>query len=96
MPLNATLPIPYVKLNTTTELPPAGKEYLCFQINGKYSQAEKCVKYRIMTNIINFILSIDTFKQQHVVIKGMLKSPRLKYHMKTIGIDQSVINGASF
>ena len=28
-PLNATLPIPYIELYTTTKLPPAGKEYLC-------------------------------------------------------------------
>ena len=33
--LNATLPIAPVQLNTTKKLPPDGKEYLCFQINGK-------------------------------------------------------------
>ena len=27
---NAKLTIVFVKLHTTTELPPAGKEYLCF------------------------------------------------------------------
>ena len=32
-PFNATPPIVSVKLHTTTELPPDGKEYFCFQIN---------------------------------------------------------------
>ena len=58
---NATLPIPYVKLHTTTKSPPYGKEYLCFQINGTFSQAANCVKYMIMTKVVNFILSDDTF-----------------------------------
>ena len=56
--LNATLPIPYIKLHTTTKLSPAGKEYLCFQINGKSSQATKCLKSRIITKVIISILSI--------------------------------------
>ena len=59
-----------------------------FQINGKSSQAAMCVKSRIMTNVVDCVLLIDTFEQQCVVIKGILQSPRLKYHMKTIGIDQ--------
>ena len=67
-PLNATLPIVYVKLHTTTKLPPAGKEYFCFQINGKYSQAAKCVKSRILTDVIDCILTIDTFWQQYVAV----------------------------
>ena len=69
---------------------------MCFQINGKYSQADKCVKYRIMTKVIDYVLSIDKFEQKYAVIKGILKSPRLKYHMKAIGIDQLVSNMASF
>ena len=32
--LNTTLPIAPVKLQKTKQLPPAGKECLCFQING--------------------------------------------------------------
>ena len=63
MPLNATFPIEYVKLHTTTELPPAGKEYLCFQINSKSSHAAQCVKSRITNKAIDSILSIDTFEQ---------------------------------
>ena len=72
-PFNATLPIESVKLHTITELPPAGKEYLCFPINCKSSHASRCVKSRIMNKAINSILSIDTFEQQCVVIKSMLQ-----------------------
>ena len=50
----------------------------------------------MITKVVNSIFSIYAFGQQCVVIKGMLQSPHLKYHMKTIGIDQSVSNGASF
>ena len=60
-PLNDTLPIASVKLHTKTKLTPAGKEYLCFQINGKSSQAAKFVKSRIQNKAIDYILSIDTF-----------------------------------
>ena len=48
-----------------------------------------------MTKVIDYILSIDTIEQKCVVLKAMLQLPRLKYHMKTFGIDQSVSNGAS-
>ena len=34
------------------------------------------------------LFRIDTFEQQCVLLKGMLQSPRLKYHMNTIGIYQ--------
>ena len=90
--LNDTLPITSIKLHTTTKLPPAGNEYFCFHINGKSPQDYKCVKYRITTKVINYTISIDTFEQQCVVLKYMLQLPRLKYHMKNIGIDQSVRN----
>ena len=45
---------------------------------------------------VDYILSIDTFEQQCAVIKGMLQSPRLEDHMKTIGIDQSLCKISSF
>ena len=61
---------------------------MCFQKDGKTAQAARCIKSRIITKVIDYVLSIDTFEQQCVVLKGMLQSPRLKYHMKTIGIDQ--------
>ena len=49
-----------------------------------------------MNKAIYYILSIDTFEQQYDAIKYMLQSPRLEYHMKTIGIDQSLSNRFSF
>ena len=49
-----------------------------------------------MTKVIDYVLSIDTFEQQCVVLKGMLQSPRLKYHVQTIGIDQSLSNNAIY
>ena len=42
------------------------------------------------------VLYIGTFEHQCVVIKGMLQSPRLKYHVQTIGIDQSLSNNALY
>ena len=35
---------------------------------------------------------IDTFEQQCVVLKGMLQSLQLKYHVQTIGIDPFLNN----
>ena len=87
-PFNATLPIASIKLHTTTELPPAGKEYLCSQTSGKSYYASQCVKSRIMNKAIDSILYFDTFEQKYVVIKGMLQPPRIEDNTKTIGIDQ--------
>ena len=87
-PLITTLPIASVELQKTTELPPVGKEYLCLQVNSKSPHAAQCVKSRILNKAIYYILSIDTFEQQCDLIKFMLQSSRLEYHMKTIGIYQ--------
>ena len=75
--LNSTLPIAPVELHTTKTIPPAGKEYLCFQINVKSSHAAQCVKSMIQNKAIDYIFSSDTFEQQCVMIKDMLQSPRL-------------------
>ena len=85
-----------INLHTTTVLPPVGKEYTCFQKDGKTAQAARCIKSRIMTKVIDSVLSIDTFEQQYVVIKRMLQSLRLKYHLKTIGIYQYLSNNALY
>ena len=45
-PLITTLPILPVELPKTTQLPPLGKEYLCFQVDNKYPHAAQCVKSR--------------------------------------------------
>ena len=58
----------------------------------KSDQAARCIKSRIMTKVIDYVLSIDKFEQQFVVLKGMLQSPRLKYHVQAIGIDSSLSN----
>ena len=60
---------------------------MCFQNDGKSAQDAKCIKSRIMTKVIDYILLINTFEQQCVVLQGMLHSPRLKDHTNTIGVD---------
>ena len=55
-----------------------------------------CIKSRTMTNVIDYVLYIDTFEQQCVVLKVMLQSPRFKDHVKTIGIDQSLRKNALY
>ena len=69
---------------------------MCFQNYGKTAQADRSIKSRILTKVIDHVLSIDTFEHQCVVIKGMLQSPRIKDHMKTISIDQSLSNNALY
>ena len=69
---------------------------MCFLKEGKYDQAARCIKSRIMTKVIDFFLSIDTFEHQFVFLKGMLQSPRLNDHIQTIGIDQSLRNNAIY
>ena len=79
-PLNTTLTIAPFESHKK-KLPLAGKKYLCFQINRRSSHAAQCVKSRIVNKAIDSILSIDTFEQQCVAIKGMLQWPRLECHM---------------
>ena len=61
---------------------------MCFHKDCKTAQAARCIKSRIMTKVIDYVISINTFKQQCVVLKGMLESTRLKDQVQTIGIDQ--------
>ena len=46
--------------------------------------------------MIDYVLSVDKFEQQCVVLKGMLQSQRLNYHIQTIGIDQYLSNNAIY
>ena len=55
---------------------------MCFQKDNKTAQAARCIKSRIMLKVI------DTFEQHCVVLKVMLQTPRLKYNVHTIVIDQ--------
>ena len=69
---------------------------MCFLKDGKTTQDSRCIKSRIMTKVIDYVLLIDTFEQQCVVLKVMLQSMRLKYHVQTIGIDQSLSKNALY
>ena len=64
--------VSFFNLNTPTNLPLVVKEYMCFHSDGKSAQAAKCVKSRKITEVVYFVLSIDKFEQQCVLIKGIL------------------------
>ena len=66
------------------------------QKDDKTSQAARCIKSGLMTKAIDCILFINTFEQTCVVLKGILQSPRLKYHLQTIGIDQLLSNNTLY
>ena len=63
---------------------------------GEYDQAVRCIKSRIMTMVIDYVLSIDNNEQQCIVIKVMFQSLRLRYHVQTIGIYQSLRNNTIY
>ena len=65
---------------------------MCFQKYGKTAEAARCIKSRIMTKAIDYVLSIDKFEQKCVVLKGIFQSPGIKYHVKNIDIDQFLSN----
>ena len=46
--------------------------------------------------MIDSVLSIDTFEQKCVMIKGMFQSPRMGYYVQAIGIDQYLSNNAIY
>ena len=69
---------------------------MCFQKDGKTAQDARCIQSMIMTKVVDSVLSIDTFEQQCVVLKSILQSPRLKDHVQTIDIDQSLSNNAIY
>ena len=69
---------------------------MCFQKDGKTTQAARFIKSRIMTKVIDYVLLIDIFGQKCVVLKAMLQAPRLKDHVQTIGIDQYLSNNALY
>ena len=43
------------------KLPPSGKEYLCFQTDGKTTHSVQCAKSRELTKVIDLILDIESF-----------------------------------
>ena len=52
----SSMSVSLLNLNATENLPPVGKKYMCFHIDGKSVQAPKCVKSRIMTRVIDLVL----------------------------------------
>ena len=46
--LITNLPLLPVELPRSTELPPIGKEYFCFQVDNRSPHAAQCVKSRIV------------------------------------------------
>ena len=70
--------------------------YIFFQNDGKTAQATRCIKSRIITKVVDYVLLVDTFEHQFIVLKGMLQSQQLKDHVHTIGIYQSLINNALY
>ena len=69
---------------------------MCFMKEGKFYQADRCIQSGIMPKVIDFFLSIDTFEQKCVVVRGMLQSLWLKYHVQAISIDPSLSNNARY
>ena len=69
---------------------------MCFQKGGKNAQASRCINSRIMTKVIDYVLYIDTFEKQCVVLKCMFQSPPLNGHVQTIGIDQYLSNNTIY
>ena len=51
-----------------------GKEDMCFMKEGKSDQVSRCIESRIMTNMIDYVISSNTFEQQCVVLKSVLQS----------------------
>ena len=69
---------------------------MCFMKEGKSDQAARCIKSRIMTKVIDYVLSIHTFEKKCFMLKGVLQSPLLRDHVQTIGIDQYLSNNAIY
>ena len=55
----ATTSSSVLNFNIRTILPTVGKEYMCFQKDGKTSQDTRCIKSRIMTKAIDWLCSLD-------------------------------------
>ena len=77
-------------------LPTPGKEYLCFQKDGKSAHSVKCTIFCVLNKVIDTIIEIDSFEKQCVILKGLLYSEQLKQHMVIIGVDQSLSNIALY
>ena len=81
---------------TSFKIPPYGKQYLCFQSDGKSDHAAQCVKSMVLNKFIDLILQIALFEQQCVIIKGLLQPDRLKQHRINIEMDQLLSNNEMY
>ena len=52
----ASMSVNLLNLHTATKLLSVGKENACLQNDGKTPHASKCIKYSIMTKVIDSIL----------------------------------------
>ena len=83
----SAMSVSLLNLHPTTKFPPVGKEYMCFQKDVKTSQAAKCIKYRIMTNFIDYIFLIDTFEEQCVVcVRVCVIGHRPTWSIRLLGV----------
>ena len=73
-----------------------GKEYFCFQKDGKSAHAAQCAKSRVSTKVIDTIIEIDSFDHQCVILTGLLQSKPLNQHNVIIGADQSLSNSVLY
>ena len=63
---------------TSSKLTLPGKEYLCFQSEGKTFWAAKCAKSIALTKVLKTTFEIESFEQKCVIIKDFLKYEKLK------------------
>ena len=84
----------HLNVNTRTELIVQVGNYLHPEnsiffspMNRKTAHASQCYKSLSLTKLIDLLIEIESFKQQFVIVKGLLQADRLKQHMVTIGID---------
>ena len=59
---------------------------------GRSNHAAQCSKSQILTNVIDTIIEINSFKQKCFIIKELLQSEQLKQHIVIIGMNQSLSN----
>ena len=55
------------------KLPSSGKEYICFQTEGKTVWAAQCAKSRSLTKVMETIFEIDSFEQQYIIINVLIQ-----------------------
>ena len=60
-PLIGAMSVRSFNLRATSKFLPVGKKDVCFQVDGKYSQASKCVKSNIITTVVDYVLSVNKF-----------------------------------